>query len=177
MPQSVQTIIPPGTALRVPNSTGDSSPIVEQLARSLVVIFSWAVLMPISVIVSGKFLGTCVRLGDDPKQLFRISIFGIIRIEATNNEVTLGFTGFICVFLFTGFVGGHAAYRTFCSNFGVDPGQWNALCVLSALFLVVCSVLVYMLVRVSRFRSSAFASQAAKHRDLLDSLKENSGKD
>ena len=135
------------------------APTTDQLIDALVpilkLIFSWIVLMPIAVIVSGQFLGQPLKMNLEKDQRFVIPL-KIFRLEAINSQVTFGFAGFIITLLAIGFSGGLKAYGVFKSEFGIDPGQFNSLCILSSFVTVMWSFalwLIVLLVRNIRQRS------------------------
>lgn len=135
---------------------------------SLRTVFSWAVLMPIAVILAGKLLSQQMKLAQASRQLFRVSLWRVLNIEARNDEVIFGFTGFIVTLFFLGSVAGPGAYTFFRERFGVDPGHFNALCVLSSFLLVVWTFLLFVVTRgleaVRRVRASD------EHSALIDKL-------
>jgi hypothetical protein len=89
-------------------------------------LFSWAVLMPIAVIVSGKLLAKPINFTVDSEQSFKISI-KLLNIQATGGEVILGFTGFFITLFGFGTFGGKEIYALVKDNYGIDPGHFNAL--------------------------------------------------
>jgi hypothetical protein len=106
-------------------------------------IFSWTLLMPIAVIVSGKFLSSVFPMANGKSQLFKISL-KILVIQANNDEVTLGFAGFMITLVVVALTGGANFYHFTAQRFGVDPGQFNTLCFASALFCVVWSAFIWL---------------------------------
>ena len=128
-----------------PPSTGPS-PTSEWdvISAALKFIFSGLVLMAISVIVGGKFLAPYLRITVKTEQLFRITIWRVLTIQSTGDEVILGFSGFIVTLLLIGFPMGNSAYVVFKHNFGLDPGQFNALCILSAFVTVLWTFMLYV---------------------------------
>src|SRR4051794_24158250 len=87
--------------------------VIEGMTSIVKFIFSWIILTPISIIISGKLLAQRMKLGPGSKSLFKISLFRILTVEATNDEVILGFTGFIITLCIVGFTGGSRAYIFF----------------------------------------------------------------
>lgn len=135
----------------VVTSTHEAFPLevgLDQLLDILKTIFSWAVLMPIAVIISGILLAKPFKLQVETEQRFRIPIPRIFHLEATNGEVILGFAGFIITLVIIALVGGQAAYAFFRNQFGIDPGQFNSLCVLSSFVTVIWSVIIWLLTQV-----------------------------
>ena len=114
---------------------------VSEAAETL---FSWAVLMPIAVIVSGKLLAKPIKFSVDSEQSFKISI-KLLNIQATGGEVILGFAGFIITLFGFGTFGGKAIYELVKANYGIDPGHFNSLCMFSSFTTVIWSTIVFML--------------------------------
>jgi hypothetical protein len=121
----------------------------ELLTDGVKLLFSWVILMPIAVIVSGKLITQLLRIPGQRGQSFQIKIPYLIALKAHNDEVILGFTLFIAALATTGFVAGRAVYRIFSAGFGIDPGQFNSLCIFSAFLSVVISGLVFALTRLA----------------------------
>ncbi|MSQ48574.1 MAG: hypothetical protein EXR78_09385 [Deltaproteobacteria bacterium] len=135
----------------------------DLLTQAVKVIFSWAILMPIAVIVSGKLLSQRFSLSGKYDDQFNIRIPGILRIRSTNQEVILGFAGFLLSLLVLGCVFGAHVYDFVKSHFGVDPGQFNSLCILSSLLTVLWSSTLYVLT------AAAPPDPASAERDRLGS--------
>src|SRR5258708_2449024 len=76
----------------------------QWLSSALAFIFSWLVLLAIAVITSGKLLSKTIKLTEGSKQLFRISLPRVLTVQAADDEVILGFTGFFITFLSIGFL-------------------------------------------------------------------------
>jgi hypothetical protein len=115
----------------------------------LTVLFSWAVLTALSIILSGKLLAKRIPAGFNDTALFNIPL-GIFRLEAKGDEVSLGIIMFI--FSFTGCIilGGKTAYEIFKDRAGIDIGQWNSLVVISSfLAVIVSTILCVILSRVT----------------------------
>ena len=107
-------------------------------------LFSWAVLMPIAVIVSGKLLAKPIKFSVDSEQSFKISI-KLLNIQATGGEVILGFTGFFITLFGFGTFGGKEIYNLVKDNYGIDPGHFNSLCMFSSFTTVIWSAAVFLL--------------------------------
>lgn len=116
----------------------------DWLTDTIKTIFSWVILMPISVIISGKLLSQPFRLTVGPDEFFTVPIPKILFIRATGSEVIFGFTGFIITLLLLGLLAGPSAYVTFRSRFGLDPGQFNSLCILSSFITVIWSTMIWL---------------------------------
>ena len=119
---------------------GSNAEIYESVIK---IVFSWVILMPIAVMVSGKLMAQTVKLSGQHGQLFQISIPKVIKIRANNDEVILGFGLFIVLLAIDGMVAGQVLYRLIVTNFGIDPGHFNALCIFSAFASVFLSGFVY----------------------------------
>ena len=129
--------------------------------------------MPVAVIVSGKLLSQRFKLDVGDAQLLRIPIFGLLVIQAGGAEVILGFSGFLLTLFFLAVLAGKTVYALFCYQFGVDPGQFNALCVFSSFATVVWSVLLYLLT-VSR--TGVLDSVKKEHDALIQALSKHDTK-
>jgi hypothetical protein len=115
------------------------------LTDALKFIFSWVILLPIGVIVTGKLLTNRLKLEVGSGQLFRIPIKGVLTIEATGAEVILGFTWYLICLLLLGVAIGANVETWVKVHFGIDPGQFNALGFMSSLFSVAVSFIVFLL--------------------------------
>jgi len=110
-------------------------------------IFSWIILMPISVIISGKLLAKPITLIVNSRQIFKISL-GVLVIQSTDEEVILGFIGFIITLFITGVFGGINVYVFVKSHFGVDPGHFTSLCFFSSCLMVLWSFILFSINRL-----------------------------
>jgi hypothetical protein len=140
---------------------------ISALTTILKFLFSWIVLLPIGVIVSGKFLAQRFKLADEAPQELRIQLKGVVLVQSTNEEVILGFAAFIITLLLIGVSAGRVAYDYFLTHFGVDPGHFNSLCVLSSFSSVFWSCLVYL---VSGARTSPDPGLRTEHTRLIKRL-------
>lgn len=118
---------------------------VGALLDGVKVIFSWMILMPIAVIVSGRMLAQRFKLAGGSQQLFEIPIKGVLVIGAKNDEVTLGFAGFFFTLFLVALAGGKNIYDLVKSHFGIDPGHFNSLCIFSSFATVVWSTIWFVL--------------------------------
>jgi hypothetical protein len=119
-------------------------------------VFSWVILMPIAVMVSGKLVGQTIKLSGQRGQLFQVKLPKVITIAARDDEVILGFTMFLIALMVSGLSAGAAIYRFMVADFGIDPGQFDALCVFSSFVVVAASVLLFLLSRgAARLRRRA----------------------
>lgn len=133
-------------------------------------LFSWAVLMPIAVIVSGKLLAKPINFTVDSEQSFKVSI-KLLNIQATGGEVILGFTGFFITLFGFGTFGGKEIYSLVKDNYGIDPGHFNSLCMFSSFTTVIWAAAVFLLYYlVSKSSLSSFSSNKKEHENLLDEL-------
>ncbi len=76
--------------------SGGTQQSINLLDDALKFIFSWIVLMPIAIIISGRYLGQLFKLPGRRKQFFQISIPHVISIRAQDDEVIFGFSLFSC---------------------------------------------------------------------------------
>lgn len=128
------------------DGANDYEELFDFLAESVEFIFSWIILLPICVIISGKYLSRHAKLPVSGTHIFTIKIPRILDIGAQNEEVIVGFTGYIITFLFIGLIFGTDAYILFSDKFGVNPGQWNSLGILSSMTLVAWAFLTHLIV-------------------------------
>jgi len=143
----------------------------QQLEIAIKFLFSWVVLMPICVIIGGKILAKILKLTFTTSQLFKITIPRMFVIQATDNEVIMGFTGFIITLVLIGVPAGPRAYHMVRDQFGIDPGHFNSLCVLSSFSTVIWTFVLYVLLFVAgRIKESAPDPIADEHEQLIDRL-------
>ncbi|WP_146175133.1 hypothetical protein [Umezawaea tangerina] len=152
-------------------SSGDPDQWQQLLENALKFVFSWIVLAPIAIIVAGKLATQVVRLPGQRGQLFQIKIPALITMRASGQEVTLGFAVFILCLACTGFFAGKGVYHVFVDGFGIDPGQFNVLCVFSAFLSVALTSFLLVVVRVAghlrgRSESAAKREYEAKIEEL-----------
>lgn len=129
-------------------------------------IFSWVILLPIAIIVSGKFLTKPIFFSVNTKQLFKIEI-GILKIQATDEEVILGFAGFIITLFVSAMYGGKDVYELVKGRFGIDPGQFNSLCIFSSFSMVVWSCALFFIIELARHFLSGPREKELIERDKL----------
>lgn len=127
----------------VPEQTYELS--IEQVIEVVEVIFSWVILMPIAVIISGKLIAETTTHSSKQDDFFSINLL-FFRIRAKGDEVMWGFAVFILVMGLTVVLGGPAAYDFFKFKTGLDIGHWNSLCVIAAFFSVVISLILWFAV-------------------------------
>lgn len=156
-------------ALGDPSESQNQGEVAAFLLGVLKIIFSWVVLMPIAVIVSGKLLAQRLSLPTATKQLFRIPISGVLEINARNSEVILGFSGFLTTLFLLAITAGKQIYTLFKFQFGVDPGHFNSLCIFSSFATVVWSSLWFFL---SRNSTSPLQSLREEHDKLIKEIAE-----
>jgi hypothetical protein len=143
----------------------------EQIETAIKFLFSWAVLMPICVIIGGKLLAKVLKLTFTTTQLFKITIPRMFVIQATDNEVIMGFTSFIITLVLIAIPAGPRAYLMFREQFGIDPGHFNSLCVLSSFSTVIWTFALYVLLFVAgRLKASTPDPIAEEHEKLIDQL-------
>jgi hypothetical protein len=140
---------------------------IEKITNIFKTIFSWAVLMPIAVIISGKLLAQPLKISIDTDQYFAIPIPKILYLRANGGEVILGFAGFIITLVLTAIIGGQSAYIMFRDRFGIDPGQFNSLCIFSSFMTVIWSVLIWLLTFLLSKAKQSAPDPVAQERDEL----------
>jgi hypothetical protein len=140
------------------------------LLDALRLVFSSLVLMAVSVILGGKLLAANLLLpiGDADDDFFDIRVPYLFRLKATKSQVILGFTAFVITLALVGFGGGKPLYESFKENFGIDPGQWLAICTISAFFTVAWTFVVYLAL-LFQFRPEV---QTTAHNEIIDQLQE-----
>lgn len=149
----------------MPSTSED--PVPEWLKGTVETIFSWVILLPIAVIISGKILAKVVEFQVDSEQVFKIPI-KILNIEAKNGEVILGFTGFIITLTGLAIVYGQNIYLIVKTNFGIDPGQFNALCMFSSFSTVIWSTLIFFISKLFyKYNPDKQLSNILKEHELL----------
>lgn len=146
-------------------STDTAIALLEKVVK---VIFSWVVLMPIGVIVSGHLLSQVFHLSQpNPKQFFRIPIPEFLEIRADGDSVILGFSGFLITFLILCTLAGRSIYAVVKTQFGIDPGHFNALCIFSSMATVLWSAVLYLILR-SRIKDAQTLAQ--EHSRLIEQV-------
>lgn len=113
------------------------------IEQALAVFFSWFVLAAISIIISGKLLGSRFALGFVNEDRFRIPL-GIFDIRARGDQVSLGALTFIFSLTIWVCFGGAEAYSFFKRQSGLDIGQWNSLCAIAAVFTMFIALVIYI---------------------------------
>ena len=127
--------------------------------------------MPVAVIVSGKMLAIRFRLTVQDKQWLKIPLPYVAKIQATGAEVILGFSGFFLTLFVITVPAGRIVYEMFRYQFGIDPGQFNSLCIFSSFATVVWSSIAYAL---SATKSGPLSGVSDEHKKLIEDLSENS---
>ncbi len=134
--------------------------------------------MPIAVIISGKLVARTLKIGGQSNQIFRISVPKIFHLQAKNDEVILGFTLFLITLLSMGLIAGKSAYKLLVADFGIDPGQFNALCVLSAFADVTVAFTSFLILeKIPRTSKLSQEANAKEHDQLIEQLGRRSGDD
>lgn len=122
-------------------------------------IFSWVILMPISVIISGIMLAKIIDFSVEAEHVFKVPI-KLLNIEAKGGEVILGFAGFIITLTGIGFFAGQDIYIIVKNDFGVDPGHFNAICMFSSFATVIWTSI---LLAISSIFSKGDAETSSRH--------------
>ena len=143
---------------------------LQGIAVIIKFIFSWLILLPIAVIVTGKLLSKPINFGSDSKQILRIPL-KVFEIEANGGEVILGFACLIIVLFLVAMVGGADTYTLVKSNFGIDPGQFHSLCFFSALVSVIVSAFLFIVHYVfSKGWNTSFVEDQNRYEQTIDKL-------
>lgn len=148
-----------------------------KLAFLIKIIFSWLILLPTSVIITGKLLSKPIKLASDSKQLLKINL-KIFHVEANGGEVILGFACLIIVIFFVAIVGGVQTYELVKASFGIDPGHFHAICFFSAMVSVILSTFLFIAHYIITvvFKTS-FVEDQEKYEEKIESLvKKGQGK-
>lgn len=106
--------------------------------------------MPIAVIVGGKLTSQVMRLQAGSRSILRIVVPPVIDVRATDDEVIFGFSGFIIMLLTIGLPFGHRVYDLFRLQYGIDPGAFNSLCVMSSFANVLLAMILFLFSRLRR---------------------------
>ena len=122
----------------------------QTVTQALSLIFSWIILLPIGVIVTGKFLSQPLKFEAGPGLQFRIPIKGVLAIESNGAEVILGFACYLVSLGLLGAVFGSSIQPWVKARYGIDPGQFNALGFASSIFSVAISSVVFLVARIPR---------------------------
>ena len=151
-----------------------NTPSLEWIDPFIKSVFSWIILMPISVIVTGKLLSKPINFTVNSTQLFQIPL-KILVVQATQGEVVLGFSGFIITLFGLAVFDGVGIYSIVKTNFGIDPGQFNSLCMFSSFATVVWSFAVFLIhAFFSGSGSASFVEDVKRYDDQIQRLENNS---
>jgi hypothetical protein len=93
---------------------------IEALTPLLSFIFSWILMLPIGVIISGIFLGALVPVRTAVGTRFVIPLL-ILKIEATGGEVVIGFYAYLLTFALVFVFGGADLYQYIKVHSSLDP--------------------------------------------------------
>lgn len=132
-------------------------------------IFSWVILMPVAVIVTGKLLSKPINYGADSKQLLKIPL-RIFNVEASGGEVILGFACLFIVFLSVAMIGGADVHTVVKTKFGVDPGQFHSIVFFSSLLSVSISGALFIIHYVFKQCSSSTFVDKDKYNEMIEKL-------
>ncbi|TKF23246.1 hypothetical protein FCV43_04180 [Vibrio genomosp. F6] len=149
---------------------------LEWIAVIIKFIFSWLILMPIAVIVSGKLLSKPINFGSDSKQVLKIPL-KIFQIEANGGEVILGFACLIIILFTVAMFGGADVYALVKENFGIDPGQFHSICFFSSLVSVIFSTLLFITHYLfTNVWTTSFVDNQSKYESTIERLAERGNK-
>ncbi|EGR0399142.1 hypothetical protein [Vibrio parahaemolyticus] len=143
---------------------------LEWISVIIKFIFSWLILMPIAVIVTGKLLSKPINFGSDSKQVLKIPL-KIFQIEANGGEVILGFACLIIILFLVAVIGGSDIYTLVKTNFGIDPGHFHSICFFSSLVSVIFSALLFIVhyLFTSVWKTS-FVDDSKKYEATIEAL-------
>src|SRR5688572_11292020 len=82
-------------------------------------VFSWVILLGVSVIIAGKLVAKHFVLNLGPDDLFSINLVAF-RIRAKGDEVSLGFVVFVIALVIVILGGGKQSYEIFKDRAGID---------------------------------------------------------
>lgn len=143
---------------------------LDGIALVIKFIFSWLILLPIAVIISGKMLMKPIQFGTDSQQVLKIPL-KIFVVEANGGEVILGFTGLLITLFFVAVLGGQSVYVLVKTNFGVDPGHFHSICFFSALMTVIWSAIIFLFHFImTKYDNSSFVDDRAKYDNIISRL-------
>jgi hypothetical protein len=138
------------------------------LTAAITFVFSWVVLLPVGVIVTGKLLNQRMKIEAGAGQRLRIPVPGLFTIEANGAEVILGFAFYLVTLLvFGAAIGSHVAAWV-KEQFGIEPGQFNALGFVSSLGAVTISFIVFLLTKP--WQTRAQVKSRTRRDQLVDRL-------
>lgn len=144
----------------------------SELSELVKGVFSWVILLPISVIVSGKLLAQPIALSVVSEQLFKINL-KILKIQSTGNEVILGFAGFIITTFILGVFAGQKVYALVKINFGIDPGQFQSICFFGAFLTVLWTAIFFVIhYTFSMKNGSSFIENKNEYEQRIIELKD-----
>jgi len=143
---------------------------IEWIATIIKFVFSWLILLPIAVIVTGKLLSRPINFGADSKQILRIPL-KIFQVEANGGEVILGFACLIIVLFLVAMIGGADVYELVKTNFGIDPGHFHSICFFSSLVSVILSAALFIIHYLfSTAGRTPFVDDQKKYENRIDAL-------
>jgi hypothetical protein len=128
--------------------------------------------MPIAVIITGVLLSKAFDLkAESGDQEFKVGIPKVLKMRAIGDQAVFGFALFIIALLVLGLTAGKAAYTLFKRQFGIDPGQFDALCILSSFACVaVASVILLATNLTRRYSVKSARSLVEEHERLITDL-------
>lgn len=115
----------------------------ELIEAAVRFIFSWVIMMPVSIILTGQLLDSNIRALKGDTNIFTIDI-GIFRVQSSGSAVAFGFATFFTTFLIVTVTGGKHVYEWVQPRLGIDPGHFHTNCLLSALLSVTFGFLVHL---------------------------------
>jgi hypothetical protein len=140
--------------------------LINALTPLLLFIFSWVLMLPIGVIISGIFLGSLLQIATPDDTRFTIPLY-ILRIEARTGQVVAGFYAYLLTFVLVVIFGGAALYEFIKRESGLDPGHFNALCVTSSILSALWTSIPFVL---ATYLLKPRTIAASTHLDVLQRI-------
>lgn len=144
------------------------------LEETVLLLFSWIIVLPIGVIVSGKLLSEAFSYKVDSDDIFVINL-KVFNIKAEKSEVVTGFGLYMLIFLadlvfFSEFIN-----QVIQKNAGLNISRWNSLCIFSALCAAAVSMMAFMvLVFIPRLLPSRKIITNREEIDIIARIEQNS---
>lgn len=119
------------TGSNAAQGSGSASAILDPLKY----VFSYVVLMPIAVVMTGKLLAQVpvFSLVGQEHQRFGVTIPGVLSLRASGPEAVLGFLAFLPTLTILGLAAGPAIHTVVADHLGLQIDQFTSICLFSAL--------------------------------------------
>lgn len=118
-----------------------------QFEEIIVFIFSWIVVLPICVVLTGKFLSQVFDYKVKNDDLFAINVY-FLRIKAEKSEVMIGFGVYLLVFFTNLLFAKEYPLSVLNDGAGLKLTKWNAVCLFSALCSSSIATLVFIVINL-----------------------------